>query len=221
MDLLHDLVLLCEGSDDQYFFSQLTKRPGLPSFDIPFPTERLHGNTSYGGMLTALQGAGAAFQNIRGILIVADSTDNPSKIFGGIRRQVESAGAFPLPSHLGEVARGNDKFPAIQIMLLPDDNRAGGLETLYVEELGRTNNGVRACVESFLNCKPIEASRWPSEKADKARFHALVAALHKRDPGQSASRVFEGQRPLIAINAAIFNPVAQRLTEFDRAAERA
>jgi hypothetical protein len=220
MELSRELVLLCEGADDQYFFSQMMRRPSLPSFDIPFPTDRLHGNGAYGEMLKAIQGAGIAFNSVRGVLIVADSTDNPSAVFGSIRRQVQSAGSFPLPANPTEIALGNREFPAIQIMLLPDHNKAGCLETLYVEELERTNQGVKACVEEFLGCGPITARAWPSEKADKARFHALVAALHKRDPGKTASRVFDGPSPLLSIAANVFTPIGRRLSSFDAGARR-
>ena len=220
MELSRELVLLCEGADDQYFFSEITRRPNLPSFDIPFPTDKLHGNSAYGEMLKAIQGAGIAFNSVRGVLIVADSTDNPSAVFGNIRRQVQSAGSFPLPANPTDIALGNSQFPAIQITLLPDHTKAGCLETLYVEELERTNQGVKACVEQFLGCRPITAHAWPSEKADKARFHALVAALHKRDPGKTASRVFDGPSPLLSISAAVFTPIGQRLSAFDAGAKR-
>ena len=220
IELKHDLILLCEGSHDKLFFSELTSRPGVPKFDIPFPTDRLHGSSAFGGMLTALLGAGQPFQSARGVLLVADSTDDPSKVFGSIRRQIQAAGAFPLPTRLGEVALGNQGFPAIQVATLPEDTRAGCLETLYVEELERSHGGLKTCIEAFLRCDSIEAFRWPIEKADKARFHALAAALHKNNPGRAAPEIFKGRPPLISISAGIFDPVVQRLREFDARARR-
>lgn len=217
-----ELALLCEGTADRTFFAELTaRRAGVPKFAMPFPTDTLSGNGAFGGMLTALKGAGRGFEQLRGVLIVADSTHDPGALFTSVRTQVRGVGGFPVPTRPGELVVGTKDYPAIEVMLLPADDAPGCLETLFAAELARNNPGALECVEALLRCGPIDAHLWPAEKLDKARFHCLVATLNKGDPSKAASRVCVGSAPVISVTATRFDTIASRLRAFDAGARRA
>jgi hypothetical protein len=219
--LTNELVVLCEGDADKQFLRKLSKlRPGMPKYDLPFPTDKLHGNSSFDGMLTALSGAGVEFDKIRGVLIVADSASKPSQMFDDIQDQVRKAG-FPVPAHVDEVAIGSKAYPSIEITLLPRSDLAGCLETLLIEEIAARRRDALDCAREFLKCGTIDAHTWESEKRDKALFGCLVAALNRDDPSRAASKVFKDPKPFIDVTAACFDHVAKRLIEFSNLARRA
>jgi hypothetical protein len=209
-----ELVLLCEGEADRQFFRKFSeKRAGLPSFDIPFPTDRLHGNTAFGDMLVAIRGDRVSFRRIKGILIIADSTEKPAVLFSSVRQQIRAAGGFGVPSRALEVATASG-HPAVAVMLLPDENTPGALETLLAQEILHRMFWVAGCVDEFLRCDKIDAYAWPAEKRDKARFHSMVAVLHRDDPSRAASRAFREPSPLVAVEAPCFDGVAKRVRDF-------
>ena len=194
-----ELVLLCEGKADQEFFRKLMeKRSGFPKFDMPFPTDKLHGNGAFGGMLETIRGDMIGFPRIKGVLIVADSTDEPAVLFKSICSQIRAAGEYGVPSKLLEVAFAIN-HPAVAVMLLPDESTPGALETLLAQQIVDKAPWVTACVDQFLRCDKIDAHAWPAEKRDKARFHSMVAALHRDDPSKAASQAFRDPTPMIAV----------------------
>jgi hypothetical protein len=211
--LKEELVLCCEGEADRQFIRKLIENRGLRPFDMPFPTNQLHGNKAFGGMLEAIRGDKANFPRIKGVLIVADSADDPATLFTDICSQIRSAGGYGVPTKLLEIAR-SDGHPAIAVMTLPDEATPGALESLLVREIEGKAAWVGACVDAFLRCDKIEAHSWPPEKRDKARFHSMVAALNRDDPSRAASMAFKTPNPLIEVNAACFNGVAQRIRDF-------
>jgi hypothetical protein len=96
--LKEELVLCCEGEADRQFIRKLIENRGLRPFDMPFPTNQLHGNKAFGGMLEAIRGDKANFPRIKGVLIVADSADDPATLFTDICSQSDpqEATAFQL-----------------------------------------------------------------------------------------------------------------------------
>jgi hypothetical protein len=214
LTLKSEFVLLCEGGADRQFFRKLTeKRAGLAKFDFPFPTDKLHGNGAFGGMLMALRGDRVGFARLKGVLVVADSTDDPPVLFKLICDQIRLVGGFGVPSKLLEIARAPGQ-PAIAIMLLPDESTPGALETLLAREITEKSPWITPCVDQFLRCDKVEAHAWPAEKRDKARFHSMVAALNREDPSRAATYVFKDPDPFVAIEAPCFDDVEKRLKEF-------
>jgi len=189
------------------------KRVGLPKFDLPFPTDRLHGNRAFGGMLQAIRGNRIHFPRIKGVLIVADSTECPDTLFQDICAQIREVGGYGIPSELLDVGRAVD-HPDVAVMTLPDEKTPGALETLLAEEMTAKASWIAACVDAFLRCDKVDAHGWPAEKRDKARFHSMVAVLNRDDPSRAASTAFKDPKPLIAVEAPCFNDVERRIRDF-------
>ncbi|MGH6836846.1 MAG: DUF3226 domain-containing protein [Methylocella sp.] len=211
--LTEELVLCCEGEADRQFLRKMTEKRRLPKFDMPFPTEKLHGNGAFGGMLEAIRGNKRHFPRIKGVLIVADSTEHPDILFQNLCEQIRELGGYGIPSRLADVGRA-DGHPAVGVMTLPDEKTPGALETLLAEEMTTKRPWIGTCVDAFLRCDKVDAHGWPAEKRDKARFHSMVAVLNRDDPSKAASWAFKDPTPLIAVEASCFNGVERRIREF-------
>jgi hypothetical protein len=107
-------------------------------------------------MLLALTGTGHAFTRIKGVLIVADSHDEPEATFADIRGQIKARG-FPEPKQLLQVAQRTADHPAVAVMLIPDETTPGGLETLLALDLVERNKWIVPCVDAFLKCDCVTA----------------------------------------------------------------
>jgi hypothetical protein len=218
IELKEELVLLCEGEADKNFFRKLIqKREGLPRFDIPFPFENLGGKDAFAKMLRAIRGDRHGFARIRGLLIVADSADDPMVSFQTTCDQIRQAEGYGIPAAPLDLASRTPGHPPLAVMLLPDESTPGGLETLCIQEIAPKSPWITTCVDQFLRCEQIQAHDWPPEKLDKARYHSMVAALNRSDPGRALSRAFKDPAPLIAVEAACFNSVELRLRNFSAA----
>ena len=219
----HQFQLLCEGATDWNFFENLLeKRGGYPSFNR-LDSKEHYGATNFDKMLNSIQGNQISFTRLKGILILADSATDPQKTFKNICDQVRRAGAFPVPTAPGQTAlpdpNVNKGMPAVCIMLLPTDTQPGALETLCVKVLLKQYPWAQDCLNSYLKCDKIDAHNWPAEKLDKARYHCLVAAIHRDDPSKALSYAFHAtgggsKPPLIDVTDPIFDETAQRISEF-------
>jgi hypothetical protein len=208
IELKHEVTILCEGTADQNFIKKLIEaRGGFPPVDF-LPPNEFHGSANFGTMLLALTGAGHAFTRIKGVLIVADSHDKPETTFAEIK-----ARGFPEPQQPLQVAQCTAVYPAVAVMLIPDETTPGGLETLLARDLVERNKWIVPCVDAFLKCDQIKAHTWPPEKAGKARYHSIVAALNYDDPSRAASWAFRDP-PVVSIGAKCFDSVEKRIKDF-------
>ena len=216
--LSQSLVLLSEGDADKEFLRQLMQARGpFPAFDYPFPNDQLNGKDAFGQMLHALRGDPLGFSRLKGVLIVADSGDDPNATFAHISAQIRGATGYPVPAAALQLARAGN-VPAISVMLLPDEQTPGSLESIYVEDLLARHQWLRACVDTFLLCGEGRPATWSAEKRAKATFQSIVAAIHEDDPSRAASKVFRNP-PVVDIQAPCFAHVADRLRRFCDAVE--
>src|SRR6266571_8440526 len=192
----NEITILCEGAADQNFIRRLIAvRGGFPSIDF-LPPHRFHGRDGFKDMLIAIKGTGVSFERLKGILIVADSHNKPQGTLKHIQKQIQAVPNFSVPAGLGTLSAATEGHPPIAIALLPDEETAGALESLFAKELEMLNPWITECVNAFLKCDQIKAHGWPAEKHAKARYHSMVAALHKADPSRSASTTFTNKPPV-------------------------
>ncbi|HLI67062.1 MAG TPA: DUF3226 domain-containing protein [Caulobacteraceae bacterium] len=210
--LEHEALVLCEGAADQNFLRKLlANRGGFPPVDF-LPHDAFHGRDGFGRMIATVRPL-EAFRRIRGVLIVADSHDDPEKTFKHVYRQLCAVPDIPLPEGLIDVAFNTDHTLGIGIITLPDEKTPGSLESLLARELADPNPWIDGCVDAFLSCGEGDALTWPPEKLAKARYHSMVAALHRKDPSRAASATFD-KNPVIPIAGHAFDGVEQRLRAF-------
>jgi hypothetical protein len=209
-EIIESLVLLCEGDADANFFNEMLKRrTAIPRFSII----SVRGKDKFEELLDGIRADRARFRTLRGVLLAADSGDSPATTFNSMRAQITAAGGYGVPTQTLQVARGAADHPALAVMLIPDEQNPGGLETLYLQEMAPKFPWVTACIDTFLACGPGNASRFPPEKRDKAKFASLVAVTNQDDPSRAASWVYRDPS-LVTVTAACFNDVERRLNAF-------
>jgi hypothetical protein len=212
--LKEELVLLSEGLADKAFLARLVASRGpLPAFDFPFPNDQLFGRSQFGTMLRALRGDPSGFSRLKGVLIVSDSADDAQATFDDIADQIRAAGGYTVPAAPLQIGAATADHPAVAVMLLPDENNPGALESLYVRDLTGRHGWLGPCLDTFLGCGQSQALGWSPEKLAKAKFACCVAAVHEDDPSRAASAAYRNP-PVIHIAAACFNDVASKIRDF-------
>ena len=208
-----DFALLSEGDADKNFLHQLMAywHPAI-AFCSPFPNKLFYSITQIGNMLSALRGDREGFSRLKGVLIFADSCNNPNATFGMVADQIRSAEHYAVPDGIGLVAPAQQGHPGVAVLTIPASDRPGGLETLYADELAARLPDVGSCVETFLTDQALSVSQWNAEKQGKARYGAFVAGTHQDDPSRSASFAFRTP-PVVNIQSPIFEPLAQAVGE--------
>lgn len=213
-EITSSFVILSEGTADKNFLKEICKKR-MPqySFDFPFPNDRLHSCGMFGRMLDAIQLDRPGFAGLKGIIIVADSGDDPKQVFSDIVRQIREVGGFVPPPELNDVQLSSGPLPDIAITTLPSASDTGGLETLLYKDIVRRHPDVSKLVDEFLRRHPIEVMNWNAEKQGKAHYAASVAATHQDDPSRAASYVFRDP-PTIDVDSPEFTPFVSTIETF-------
>jgi hypothetical protein len=217
LQLSAQFVALCEGPADKAFLLALRAARHLPPFDVPFPPDQQqpgqpspHGRDGFVQMLRDLADIIRLDPSldVRGIVVVADTSDTVSETLKLIQRQCRRVGFDPPPAQ-NAWSRWIPPLPPVAIVLVPDGD-PGGLETLCLTALRPRHPRVASCLDSFLACVPPIPRT--AEKRDKAALASFTAAMHPDDPTRTLARLFSGQDALIDVGDAAFNEVADRLT---------
>lgn len=213
MEIRSEVIIICEGLADVNFFEALVQeRTGLPPIDILRDKEG--GISSFAKKLQGIRGDGHAFSKLKGVLLVADSADNPGSTFSNVCKQIRSATGYAIPTRPDELSAQVVGYPQLLVMLIPNDHEPGSLESLCNLALEEKNEHIAQCVDSFLSCETISAHQWSPEKIAKARFHSMIAALNEDDPSRAMSYVFQGRKRVISVEHHCFDDVYNRLLDF-------
>ena len=214
LEISSEWVCLCEGSADVNFLKKLIARKArIPPANFLDPA-RFHGRNDFGRMMNAMAGTGISFRKVKGIVIVADSHDDPSITFREVCKQLTAVPNCPVPEKIAMVSNRTDEFPPICILLLPDEETPGSLESLFVRAIVHENENLMGCVDTFLSCGDIDANAWPPEKKAKAQLHSIIAAFWKNEPNIAASQIFQRSQSLISISNTVFDRFESLLESF-------
>ena len=217
LELSKEVLIICEGTADKNFFRKLIeKRSGLPQFDIPFPlpSKDLGGVSAFEHWLKAIRGDRHGFSKLKGVLLVADSANNPISTFNNVCTQIKNATGYAIPTKPDDVTPQVADYPQVSVMLIPNESTAGGLESLCISEITNREPWISSCVNNFLSCGNIQALQWSPEKLDKARFHSMIAALNEDDPSRALSYAFKDPKPVISVEDSCFDAVYNKLKKF-------
>ena len=163
-----DVQLLVEGRDSEGFFKALIRHLGLTKVQI----QDFGGVTDLRNFLRAFV-IGPDFSRVTSIGIVRDAERSSRGAFESVQGSLKCV-ELPVPQATGRLI--GDR-PAIAVMILPNENRAGMLETLLNETL--RGDKVQDCIDTFFRC--VEEHRGkPVHRPHKARAQAYLAT--KRDP---------------------------------------
>lgn len=166
-----NIQLLVEGNDQRNFFRAFVEHLSIENIQI----QNFGGVNELSGFLLAFVKM-PDFGAVQSIGIVRDAEMSAKSAFQSVRSSLKKV-KLPIPQKSGEPSNPN---PAVTVLILPDENRRGMLETLICESFADTS--VDQCIDGFFTC--VENSASVSIKnTDKARVHAYLTT--KSDPHYS------------------------------------
>ena len=199
--------LLVEGNDQRNFFEAFTRHLSITNVQI----QNFGGINQLRDFLEGFVGATGFRETVQSLGIVRDAETSAGRAFQSVQSALSNA-ALPMPD---SPAERTDTNPAVTVLILPDANRQGMLETLLCESFA--DDPVEDCINDFFKC--VESLPDVSiERSDKARAHAYlttkpnphfsVGVAAKNDYWDLNHSVFSTVRDFLQTIAAIESPPA-------------
>ncbi len=167
VDIRDPIQFLVEGKDQDNFFGRYSHHIGIERSQV-FDFGGVHELKNYLESFVLESN----FVSVRSIGIIRDAERGTA---ADARRSVE--GAVRAAGLLLNQPYGGAGAPAVRVLILPDDDGPGMLETLLWRSV--VDDPAIGCVEEFLDCVRRELGE-PVRRLDKARAHAFLAT--RRDP---------------------------------------
>jgi hypothetical protein len=218
--LTQSRVIVCEGVEDGALLNHMMDAGQIGPFDVSTIGDGHHddgkGKDALGSHLMKLVGR-AGFKDIHDIVILLDADEDEAAAFAAAKVAVEAAnadvdvnGRYTVPD--AAFIKKGGKI-STTVMLLPGQGAKGCLETILWRVISQKYPKHAACVESLIQCAGVGAGAqaWGQSKLDKARVRAAVAILHKGNPAQALSRIWEKAPALIPTDGGQFSDLVQHL----------
>ena len=119
--------LLVEGKDAVVFFTAFIKHLGLTGIQL----QNFGGINELRGFLEVLTDSSGFWENVITVAVIRDAETNAQSAFQSVCGALSNA-KLPTPAK-PEMVTGND--PKVCVLILPDAQRAGMLETLCLDSL--------------------------------------------------------------------------------------
>lgn len=159
------IVILVEGKTDKIFFEELIKFIGREN---DFQVVDIKGKDKLKNIIKF-----SDFSLVKILVVVQDADNDPKRAFQSIRDTLKSLGFF-IPSRPYEISDGNLKTA---IIILPDEDKEGDLESLIVEHLKIRQEF--SCVEGFVDC--AKSFNIDLKKLSKAKLYAYISITSEPD----------------------------------------
>lgn len=155
--------LLVEGNDQKNFFGAFVDDLGIQNVQI----QNFGGVDELRGFLRAFVRA-PYFDMVSSIGVIRDAEESAANAFRSVQSSLRNA-KLPVPA---SARRRAGATPAVTVMILPDDNQSGMLETLLCKSFEEFP--VNGCINEFIACarRILDTE---IERLDKARAHAYLA----------------------------------------------
>lgn len=187
--LVSPYLILCEGSNDESFFTGLLKNRNIKGFQVAFPADpeqRSGGRNGFGDLLGSLT-LQSGFSNLKTIVLASDNDDNGAKSFKFIQRQIKEAGEYSVPKKPFLITRTRG-YPSLAVLMLPWKQELGNLETLCLRAAIDKWPKVASCLKDYYRCS--DAPNWTLTKRSKMKLRCLIAATCKDDPNTSLTHLW-------------------------------
>ena len=156
--------LLVEGKAQQNFFGALTRHLDLQD---ALQIHDFGGVNDLGDFLEAFVDA-PGFDTVVSMGIVRDAEESVAAARQSVEGSLQNAG-LPLP---GDDGRRGDGGPAVHVLILPDGEEPGMLETLLCQSVA--DEPVNRCIDDFFGCV-ISLPGIDIRRPDKARAQVYLA----------------------------------------------
>ncbi len=184
--------LLVEGNDQRNFFEAFIDHLEISDIQV----QDFGGVNDFSGFIMNLAAMGEFWDGVQSIGIVRDAELSAPSAFQSVQGSLANA-RLSVPDRPRDPT---NSLPSINVLILPDDNSPGMLETLLCRTFEDTT--VYDCIESFFGCVSAETGEG-LHRPDKARAHAYIAT--RRDPHVSVG--VAAQRSYWDLDHAAFDGV--------------
>ena len=191
-----EIQILVEGNDQRNFFEAFIDHLSLANIQI----QNFGGVDQLHDFLEGLVDV-TGFQAVKSVGIVRDAETSAQAAFQSVQSSLSNAG-LPVPN---QPERRAGSSPAVTVLILPDNNRPGMLETLLNETFA--NTPVDDCINAFFGCVE-DASGVPLQRPHKARARAYLAT--KPEPHLSVG--VAAKRDYWDLDHPVFDQLRQFLT---------
>ena len=199
-------LLLVEGSDDEHVVKQLCEHHGY--------TDRF-GILDKKGFPSLKAAIGPEIKAPRRLTlgILVDANDNPASRWDEVGHQLRQVGYRPplKMASSGTIIDGPGARPGVGIWLMPDNDKKGQLEN-FIQELIPGGDPIWPLAEAYIDKIPAPAREFKSQKIQRARIHAWLAA--RKEPRKMGLAIRAGDLDADAQLAMRFMAWLRRL--FDR-----
>ena len=169
--LILPIQLLVEGNDQRNFFGALIKQLSLSNIQI----QNFGGVDELRGFLQAFVNM-PNFSTVKSLGIVRDAEKNATNAFQSVQSSLRNA-KLAVPDHPKKRTERTNSEPAVTVLILPDEDHPGMLETLLCETF--TATAVEQCIDGFFDCMDGLPDMSVNRSA-KARARAYI--LTKPEP---------------------------------------
>lgn len=158
------IQLLVEGNDQRNFFRAIVHHMGICDIQI----QNFGGVNELRDFLVVLVNQDDFSLMVKSVGIVRDAEESARSAFQSVQSSLANAG-LNTPTKPRE--RVGDS-PGVSVLILPDDNRPGMLETLLCETFADAE--INGCIDVFFDC----AHNLPEvdmRRSHKSRAHAYIS----------------------------------------------
>ena len=156
--------LIVEGRSDEEFFKALMRNMKIDSIQ----TRRYDGKDKLRTFINVLKNQ-SGFNTIKSLGIVRDADNNTAGAFQSVCSALQNTG-LNQPQKPGSFEGTN---PRIGVLILPDANTPGMLETLCLRSVA--DDPAMKCVDDYFNCVQEKLGFFPKTK-DKSQAQAFMAS---------------------------------------------
>lgn len=209
--------ILCEGMDDKAFLQALITQRHLPEFQVCHAAEcnkgQIGGNRGFSPSIAGME-ALSGFDDLKALLIVTDND-----VLGESFRNAQNA--LSANSHTPPTAPnavGTMVGKPVAILMIPDANTVGDLETISLTAIYGKWPKAKRCVPLFLKCtgalKCFGGAKWSKRSSiSKALARAASVGFNEDDPYKGIGYLF--QNNTLSVHHKCFDRIADFLSSFD------
>ena len=172
-------LIICEGKGDAAFFRHILDANEISCFQVG-----KFGSTGFGKYLAGLT-ARSGYRTLKHIVIARDSDLNPSKSFNEVCGQIREAGGYNIPDQPLTPTNGQD--PRISVLLVPDSEEPGNLETLLLKAITLDHQD-KDCIETYFNC--MKTDEFEITVSSKKKVTTIIAAKNHKNPSCSLAFIW-------------------------------
>jgi hypothetical protein len=198
---------------DAGFISALLVHRKIKDYEVGCPSSGLGGGQGKDSIGKYLEAVAVNPNGLKGVVVIADTDDDPSKIFKQIVKAFEGVTPLlPIPKKLYTVAGDN---PRSAVFLIPRKGKKGTLEHLLLEAAFAKRPKLKKCLDSFEKCVGSNKA-WPRNKKAKSRLTALTALHCKDNPASSLAWIWSHKGNPVPIESTYFDHISAFLSEFSK-----